>query len=391
MRAGGLLADPVGSYPSIFGPGSVFGGKDGVQWMIKSPYALPNLLSAVFLFIATLGVVVFLEETSELCKDKPDPGLHIGRWIRRHIFRQNVSSEAGYSAIPGDEYAATPSFELQSTPTTPHGNTTSLNFGKTPLIRQKLPFRRIWTRNLITTLLSHAIMAMHVGTFNSLWFIYLSAPRYDPAHPQPPGIRPHGLIHFTGGLGLPPPRIGLALAILGFIGITLQLFVYPKLSHRLGAARSLRIFLAFFPITYLIVPFLSIVPSVANPPAGVSGPLIWIAITIVLFIQVLARTFALPCTTILVNNCCPHPSVLGSVHGLGQSFSSLARTFGPVMFGWIFGKGLNMGVVGLAWWILACVAIVGSFVAQFVKEGDGHEILLEGEVREADGVVKRMD
>jgi hypothetical protein len=171
----------------------------------------------------------------------------------------------------------------------------------------------------------------------------------------------------------------------------LQLFVYPRLSHRLGAAKSYRIFLLLFPITYALAPFLAVVPSWSKPPEGVTGPLIWVCITIVLFIQVLARTFALPCTAILVNNCCPHPSVLGTVHGLGQSVSSLTRTFGPVMGGWIFGKGLDMGIVGLAWWILGCVAVVGVIVAQWVREGDGHEVLLEGEVRIGDGSVKRVD
>lgn len=48
-----------------------------------------------------------------------------------------------------------------------------------------------------------------------------------------------------------------------------------------------------------------------------------------------------------------------------------------------------MGVVGLSWWTMAAVAIVGCAVAQIVREGDGHEILLEGEVRESDGAVKR--
>jgi hypothetical protein len=197
--------------------------------------------------------------------------------------------------------------------------------------------------------------------------------------------------HFTGGLALPPPRIGLALAILGVIGITLQIFIYPNLSHRLGTAKSYRIFLALFPLTYALAPFLSRVSSSAKPPAGVSGPLVWLSITIVLFIQVLARTFALPCTTILINNVSPHPSVLGTVHGIGQSVSSLTRTFGPIMFSWVFGQGLNMGIVGMAWWLMATVAIVGWVVAQGVREGDGHELLLEGEVRGSDGAVKRPD
>jgi MFS family permease len=389
--AGGVLADPVGSYPSLFGPGSVIGGKDGVYWMRHWPYALPNIISACFLLFSALAVIFFLEETNDLCKDKPDPGLRIGRLIRRYIFRQNIAPESGYSAVPGDEYSASNSLELQPTPTSTCPDTSATSDKTNKVLRQKLPFRRIWTRNLILTLLAHGLMAMHVGGFNSLWFIYLSTPRFDPTHPHPPGYKPHGFIHFTGGLALPPARIGVALAILGAIGITLQLFLYPKLSHRLGTAKSYRIFLALFPVTYTLAPFLSRVPSWSKPPAGASGPYIWIAMIGVLFIQVLARTFALPCTTILVNNVSPHPSVLGTVHGIGQSVSSLTRTIGPIMFSWVFGKGLNMGVVGLGWWLMAAVATVGCVAAQWVREGDGHEILLEGEVRGKDGVVRRAD
>lgn len=389
--AGGLLADPVGSYPSIFGPGSFIGGKDGVHWMKQWPYALPNIMSACFLLFSALAVIFFLEETNELCKDRPDPGLRIGRMIRRYVFRQSLATESGYSAVPGDEFGASNSLELQPTPTSARPDTSASSDKTNRGLRQKLPFRRIWTRNLILTLLAHGLMAMHVGGFNSLWFIYLSTPRFDPANPHPPGYKPHGFFHFTGGLALPPARIGVALAILGVTGITLQLFLYPKLSHRLGTAKSYRIFLALFPITYALAPFLSRVPSWSKPPAGVSGPYVWMAIIGVLFIQVLARTFALPCTTILVNNVSPHPSVLGTVHGIGQSVSSLTRTVGPIMFSWVFGKGLNMGVVGLGWWLMAAVAAVGFVAAQWVREGDGHEILLEGEVRGKDGEVRRVD
>ena len=59
---GGILADPVGSYPSIFGPRSWLGGEDGVGWMKKWPYALPNFVSATFLAAAALGVFLGLKE-----------------------------------------------------------------------------------------------------------------------------------------------------------------------------------------------------------------------------------------------------------------------------------------------------------------------------------------
>ena len=59
---GGLLANPVESYPGLFGPGTLIGGEDGVGWMKRWPYALPNFVSAIFLVVAALGVVLGLEE-----------------------------------------------------------------------------------------------------------------------------------------------------------------------------------------------------------------------------------------------------------------------------------------------------------------------------------------
>lgn len=53
---GGLLADPAGSYPNVFG---------GIKWLEKYPYAAPNLLSAIFLTSACLAVIFALEEVSQ--------------------------------------------------------------------------------------------------------------------------------------------------------------------------------------------------------------------------------------------------------------------------------------------------------------------------------------
>jgi hypothetical protein len=376
---GGILADPVGSYPSVFGPNSVLGGKDGVYWMKKWPYALPNLVSAIFLVCSVLAVFLGLKETHEALWQQPDHGLRFGRWLFRTLLC--YKNRNGYSAVAHDE-ASSPNdatdIELQPTPTTPSA--------LKPSKKRKLPLRRIWTRNVIITLVAHGILAVHVGTFNSLWFVFLSTPRFDPSKPNPPWLETQSFpFHFTGGLAQPPPKIGLCLALIGIIGITLQLFLYPRISAQLGTAKSYRLSLPFFPIVYLLVPLLVLVPSTSSPPAAASGPLVYFAISIVLFIQVFARTFALPATAILLNNCCPHPSVLGTIHGLGQTVSSATRTVGPIFGGWAFGKGLRIGMVGLAWWSFAAVACVGVCVGLFVREGSGHEVLMEGE-EELDGL-----
>jgi hypothetical protein len=276
---------------------------------------------------------------------------------------------------------STPTADLRKAPASPT---------RRPRARytQRLPFRRIFTRNVTFTLFAHSLMAFHIGTFNSLWFVFLSTPVFDPSRPADAGALPRSLpFAFTGGIGLPPRNVGMAMAILGFFGICLQLFLYPRLSARLGTVRSWRVFLCCFPVSYALAPFLSLVPSLSPPPHHKDGPAIWLAIAAVLLVQTLGRTFALPGQTILVNNCTPHPSVLGTLHGLAQSFSSLTRTIGPMLCGYLYGLGLNKGVVGAVWWGLSSVAICGCCASLLVREGDGHEIWLEGD--EVEGEVEK--
>lgn len=178
---------------------------------------------------------------------------------------------------------------------------------------------------------------------------------------------------------MPPRDVGLAMSILGIIGIGMQLFIYPIANAKFGTIRSWRIFLYCFPLAYVLVPFLSIVPSKTPPPAEKDGIWVWVALCAVLFIQVTGRTFALPATTILVNNATPHPSVLGTMHGVAQSLSSAARTVGPTLGGALYGLGLKEGVVGAVFWGLSGVALVNCMASLWVREGDGHEIILEGD------------
>lgn len=372
---GGLLADPAGSYPGTFGPGGSLGGQTGVRFFMDWPYALPNLVNAVFLGSGALAVTFGLEETLEMGRERVDYGLRFSRWVGRIIFRSKTSDGGEYVAVSERDFARPEDVEL------------NVAREHTPKPKRKLPFRQIWTRNVLFTLLSHGLLAMHVGTFSNLWFVFLSTPRYSPTAPTetlhlPKNYKPHAPFTFTGGLALPPPSIGAALAILGVIGISLQLLLYPRLSFRLGTITSYRTSLLLFPISYLLVPFLAVIPSTSLAPHQASGFLVWAAITLILSIQVFARTFALPSTAILVNNSSPHPSVLGTIHGIAQSVSSLTRTIGPVLAAWLYGTGLEKGVVGMAWWVMAGVAVIGCVASRWVWEGDGHEIWLEGEENE---------
>jgi MFS family permease len=63
---GGSLADPINSYPHLFGPESFFGGKAGVWWMERWPFALPNILNAIFTVTAFFGYFVWARRGTSL-------------------------------------------------------------------------------------------------------------------------------------------------------------------------------------------------------------------------------------------------------------------------------------------------------------------------------------
>lgn len=162
--------------------------------------------------------------------------------------------------------------------------------------------------------------------------------------------------------------------MIGLLGLTLQFGVFSPLTHRLGILPTFRTAGLAFPIVYLLAPLLTIFPA-----GGGGGAWLWGGMTGVLSLQVAARTFALPLMQVLTNNCSPHPSVLGSLHGVAASVSSGAFSIGPIVSSWLFGKGLRVGFVALAWWVLAAESVCVQVTSRLIYEGDGHEIKLDGE------------
>ncbi|KAH0494591.1 hypothetical protein TgHK011_001208 [Trichoderma gracile] len=362
---GGMLAESSQTLPGLFGEKAVF----GFQWVRDYPYALPSLINAATLTIVTVVIFLFLEETSRARRHKPDIGLKLGYRIKAAILDDKQSD---YARIPAWEAYAMEDY----------GDTGILAEKPVTRIRQ-LPFRRLWTRNVLFTLLTGAFYDFHLGAFGNMWSLFLSTPRYIiPTPERSENMRRWLPLLFTGGLGMPASTVGVATSFLGWLGMLLQVTMYPPVQARLGTMRSFRWFLFLFPVAYFVAPYLSILPSWSPPPEPASGGFIWAGITGVVFLQVMARTFTLPASIILLNNCSPHPSVLGTIHGLGQSVSALFRTVGPVIGGWWYGYGLDIGMVAWGWWGVAAVSLLTCATALGMHDGSGHEILLEGEEME---------
>ncbi|PUU81630.1 major facilitator superfamily domain-containing protein [Tuber borchii] len=302
---GGILADPANTYPGLFGR---------VEWMRR--------WRAGFLCMKTLE--------SKRYRNRTDIGLKIGRGI--NFFAKRLRNFPKPDEL--GEYQLVTDLEVGSETPSPSSSAS---------IRRP-PFREIFTKNIIFTLIAFAILPLHNATFMHLWAIFLSTPRSRTPHPSSPFM-------FTGGLGLPATQVGIAMSYLGAIGILMQLFLYPPLQAKLGLLHS-------FP--YFLTPFLARVPS--------AGWLVWASIVGVLLLQVTARTFALPGSVILLTNSVEKKSILGTVHGVGSSLASGSR---------------GGGVVGCVFWVMTGIATLGAWWAWFLKEGRG---LIDDEAEEEEGV-----
>ncbi|KAF7555543.1 hypothetical protein G7Z17_g2084 [Cylindrodendrum hubeiense] len=342
----GFLADPINSLPNIFGPGSFFGGEDGVYWMTRFPYALPNLFSAVILLTAALGIILGLEETHPVLRHKPDRGRQLGKILTRKILRRG--SDPSYEPLQAE-------IDDDATISVPMDDEAEQTQPSRDPIKERPRFRSIFTRNVCLTLLQSFLQSLHVSAFNSVFFILLPTPRADNSTASLP-------FSFGGGLGLSSQKIGFANTIIGTVGIPLQLFVYLRINDRIGVLKSYRIFLPLSILAYFVLPYLVLLPEKAA--------VIWSCLAVVLSVHVISRVFCGPATMLLVNASAPAPTLLGTVHGFASSTSSAARIMGPTIGGAVLGWGLEHNYVGMAMWGMAIVAMVNWGLLLWIKDVD---------------------
>lgn len=324
-------------------------------------YLGPNLFAAAIYFVAALGVLIGLDETLESIRHSEKTELQrvwetVCRWFSRH-----TSTKQKYKRVDDESPSASLIVEDGSASTVP----------KPRKRKRKLPFRRMWTWNVICTMLSHFVISGHLGTFQSIWAIFLSTPISDTKRRSFP-------IFFNGGLGMLPRDVGVAMSLLGAIGVLAQLFIYPLLQDRFGTIKIWRKALLIFPLVYLLAPFPAYVASSPSLSDATARALSWLAVGGIILLFITGRSGVTPATTLLITDCTPHPSVRATINTAGTVIGNLSRSIFPVSILTIFGRGLQIGVVGLGFWCLACLAALAYFASSWVTEGsNGKEIVLE--------------
>jgi MFS family permease len=323
LAVGGCLADPVDNLPFGFGPKGFLNfskSPEGVHWAVVYPYALPAMFNGVVLAICWTVAAIWLRESLHV--ERNQSGKVIIDFVKYRVMRR---SPGNYRLLQDRESNCDSSEKSTPTPV--------LKSSSGSVYPPQL--YTIWTHQLCRVLVSFALLPLHNATFLHIFPILLSMPEVS--------SQKANIFFFRGGLGLASPTIGLYLALFGIAGIVLQLFIYPRIHRRIDTVGVFRLAHAVFPISYILAPYLVLLVD--------HGLAKWFAMAVVLFTQIMARTMAIPSSVLLLTDAAPHRSVLGTVHGAGNTLSALASACGPAIGGVLLAKGIEIGAIGLVWWV----------------------------------------
>lgn len=354
---------------SIFGPtiggalANPFNVKPGEQRANASllemfPYALPNIVSAVFFAVGITVGILFLEETLETVQGRKDYGLIAGKKLSS-IFKSHLISleKALHLRSKREETHTNGETDPLLRAKRSDDQETGIAFETKPVLAPP-GWREVLNRQAAINLIVYTLLAMHSMAFDQLIPVFMQhGPVWDPDSTSyaPP-------LKFAGGFGLNHFQIGLMSTGYGIVGMIIQFFVFPPLARRYGILYCLKVVAIAFPAIYLITPFTALLPTTKSQVG---------CMFMVMLLKCLCGIFAFPCSTILLTNSASSLRTLGTLNGIATSVSAIGRAAGPAMAGAMFTVGVKRGYVIAPWWFLAAVGAVGAVPVFWLVEGEG--------------------
>lgn len=226
---GGFFANPARRFPALFGD----------SWFFNAyPFALPNLIAAVFFLISVATATLFLKETLESKRHKPDWGLLLGERLTRP-FRRSRPHNYHHAHVRRTSFV-----DGEATaPLVP----TKLNPPAQPLDDSKQSaeapsMKEVFTAQTSINLLCYTFLALHSVAYDQILPVFLHHPKqvHNPENTHLP-------FQFSGGFGLSSDRIGTIFTIYGITCGVIQFFVFPPLCNYFGVLRCFRACGAYTP------------------------------------------------------------------------------------------------------------------------------------------------
>ena len=345
---GGFLAQPAIFYPSVFPKDGLFG---------RYPYLLPNLVAVAAILLAIIQGIIFLEETNILDEKSDDHAIDDDSImdettpLNRRRPRHSIASRRSIMEGLREESRRRPSILEESLPFPVDQSfdirrssfATVYSISRVPG-SDRPNFRapdasdepqKTFNFSVIMLTIVTVLISYHQMSFATILPVFLLDVPHSSAKPD-----------LVGGLGYTVHDVGVFMAVNGVIALFIQGIVFPFFVEKVGVWRSFFSLILIYPLAYIFVPFLSILPR-SGIPAG-----LYVLLTLQNFLGIII----FPCALILLKNATPSPQVLGKVNGLAMSACCAARTVGPPLVGIIYSAGGSAA----AMWSTAGFALVGA-------------------------------
>lgn len=333
---GGSLVHPVERYPHLFGR---------IKLLEKFPFALPNLLISTLFLLGITSGFLFLHETLEEKKYRPDYGIMLGKLLSAPCTQQRRPRRGTWSSNQEEDPFLSGTSSAMSSPVTK------------PAPLKPPRWADVFSRQSNINLLVYTFLAMHSVAYDQLLPIFMHYPVQSSKDPQV-----HMPWKFAGGFGIDSNRIGLLFTVYGVFGMLIQFFVFPPCARKYGVLNCLRACVLTMPLVYIATPFTALLPTDASRQGAMMG---------LMLIKGFCGIFAFPCSTILLTNSAASLKVLGTLNGVATSISAIGRAAGPALAGATFTAGVDIGYVVISWWTLALVGIIGAVPVWSLVEMEG--------------------
>jgi MFS family permease len=219
---GGFFANPADRFPAVFGKSTFFK---------EYPYALPNIVAAVFFLISMTTATLFLKETLEGRREHMDWGLLMGKRLTRPFRRGRHQPRPVRRRSFVDGEATAPLL-----PTRRSGHAQSSSPPGPPSLS------KVFSSQTTINLIAYTFLALHSVSYDQVLPVFLNHPvqPHTPDNTQLP-------FRFSGGFGLSADKIGTIFTIYGVACGLIQFIVFPPLCTWLGVLNCYKACCEFLP------------------------------------------------------------------------------------------------------------------------------------------------
>ncbi|KAK6464839.1 major facilitator superfamily domain-containing protein [Scheffersomyces coipomensis] len=404
---------------------AIFTGDDSSyeKFITKFPYALSNIVVALFLLFSFSVGILFLEESHPRFKNKRDRGLEIGDSIRRFFGfdipprpwqKASIKSSSKKSVVrkpktpspeaqpedlaidsddeitpfnqPQQLYASTnqdneegvgsdtDSIEsingimsrrmsaalVRRYSSNQLGPVISSNFETESIITTNI--EQGFNKEIFTAPVVQTIIANFLTSFHNIVYS-----EFLPVLLAGDLLVDEIKFPFTlkGGFGFESSTIGMLLSTTGLIGGLGILFIFPIIDRNFKTINAYRASALIFPFSYAVLPYLVFTLHEYNPnfPKGLTKKLLYVLCCCNSF----SGSVGFPNILILIHRSSPAKH-RAFINGSALSLSSLARFIGPILFGYIMSTTDKYSIGEVAWFSLSFLSICCVIQAFFMKD-----------------------